>query len=140
MDYSLAKITLLQNVSKEDDSVDKKLVRCLVRAHLGAPEAHRVPARFFSLLQTWRDIRQSWTEEMEGKMKSLEAGITTLKEAGQRVSQLEEDAIKQQEELQVSSFFLSFHAHGKHKCRNLKTISIARIVIEAKAHYVNGFC
>ena len=73
----------------------------LVEAHLRAPRKQQAPARFLALLSTWSELKTQWTEEVEKKLSSLSAGIGRLREAGDSVAELENDATKQRQELEV---------------------------------------
>ncbi|XP_043268031.1 cytoplasmic dynein 2 heavy chain 1 [Venturia canescens] len=73
----------------------------LVSAHLRAPRQQQAPARFLALLSTWKVLRNQWGEEVDKKLSSLEAGIGKLREAGEHVAKLEDEASKQRQELEV---------------------------------------
>lgn len=73
----------------------------LVNAHIRAPRQQQAPARFLALLSTWTMLRNQWGKDVENKLSSLEAGIGRLREAGERVAKLEDEASKQRQELEV---------------------------------------
>ncbi|XP_058798637.1 cytoplasmic dynein 2 heavy chain 1 [Phymastichus coffea] len=73
----------------------------VVQAHINAPIQQQAPARFLALLNKWKELRESWINDITAKLKHLEAGIERLKEAGDRVAKLEEDASKQRRELEI---------------------------------------
>jgi hypothetical protein len=75
----------------------------IVAAHLSAPPKQQVPSRFLALVRKWKELRETWLRETLDKLDSLRAGIDRLKEAGQRVAKLEEEATKQRQELEVGS-------------------------------------
>lgn len=83
------------------NSEEESGVKELVGAHLQAPRHQQAPARFLALFNIWRDIRERWMKEIEEKLQNLEAGISRLREAGERVAKLEEEADKQRKELEV---------------------------------------
>ncbi|XP_078051355.1 cytoplasmic dynein 2 heavy chain 1-like, partial [Augochlora pura] len=85
-----------------DDSVDASQgVKELVKAHLQAPRHQQAPARFFALLHTWKHLHVIWSEDVEQKLNSLEAGIGRLKEAGEQVAKLEDEVSGQRQELEA---------------------------------------
>ncbi|XP_011502016.1 PREDICTED: cytoplasmic dynein 2 heavy chain 1 [Ceratosolen solmsi marchali] len=73
----------------------------VVQAHLTAPEQQQVPARFLALLHKWKELRETCLRDILEKLKNLQAGIDRLKEAGDQIAKLEEDATKQRHELEV---------------------------------------
>ncbi|XP_015119188.1 cytoplasmic dynein 2 heavy chain 1 [Diachasma alloeum] len=75
-------------------------MKALVEAHLRAPKGQQSPGRFLALLNTWRELKDEWSHDVERKLESLEAGIGRLREAGERVAKLEEEASKQRKELE----------------------------------------
>lgn len=76
-------------------------IKEVVKAHLEAPRQQQAPARFFALLHTWKHLHTTWSEEVEQKLNSLEAGVGKLKEAGEQVAKLEDEVSKQRQELEV---------------------------------------
>ena len=84
-------------VEKEESSG----VKDVVKAHLEAPRQQQAPARFLASLNVWTQLHEKWMKEIEEKLESLEAGISRLREAGDRVAKLEEEADKQRQELEV---------------------------------------
>ncbi|XP_031838829.2 dynein cytoplasmic heavy chain beethoven isoform X1 [Nomia melanderi] len=76
-------------------------IKVMVRAHLEAPRQQQAPARFFALLHTWKHLHVTWSEDVERKLSSLEAGIGKLKEAGGQVAKLEDEVSKQRRELET---------------------------------------
>ncbi|XP_063978818.1 cytoplasmic dynein 2 heavy chain 1 [Diachasmimorpha longicaudata] len=75
-------------------------MRTLVEAHLRSPKGQQSPGRFLALLNTWRQLKDEWSHDVGKKLESLEAGIGRLREAGERVAKLEEEASKQRKELE----------------------------------------
>lgn len=75
--------------------------KVIIGAHLQAPRYQRVPARFLALIHTWRHLRDTWSKDVEEKLRSLEAGIGKLREAGEQVAKLEDEVSKQRQELEV---------------------------------------
>lgn len=75
--------------------------KVLIGAHLQAPRYQRAPARFLALMHTWRHLRGIWSKEVEEKLRSLEAGISKLREAGEQIAKLEDDVSRQRQELEV---------------------------------------
>lgn len=73
----------------------------MIGAHLQAPRHQRAPARFLALVHTWRHLRDTWSKEVEEKLRSLEAGIGKLREAGEQVAKLEDEVSRQRQELEV---------------------------------------
>ena len=73
----------------------------VVKAHLEAPRQQQAPAKFLALLNSWKQLYEKWMNEIEEKLQSLEAGISRLREAGDRVAKLEEEADKQRQELEI---------------------------------------
>lgn len=87
----------VENAAQEKSSG----VKDVVNAHLQAPHQQQAPARFLASLNIWTNLCEKWMMEIKEKLQSLEAGISRLKEAGDRVTKLEEEAGKQREELEV---------------------------------------
>jgi len=75
--------------------------KVIIGAHLQAPLYQRAPARFLALIHTWKQLRDVWSEEVEGKLQSLEAGIGKLREAGEQIAKLEDEVSRQRQELEV---------------------------------------
>ncbi|XP_071561821.1 cytoplasmic dynein 2 heavy chain 1 [Temnothorax nylanderi] len=75
--------------------------KVIIGAHLQAPRYQRAPARFLALMHTWRQLRDTWSKEVEEKLRSLEAGISKLREAGEQVAKLEDEVSRQRQELEV---------------------------------------
>ncbi|XP_029665147.1 cytoplasmic dynein 2 heavy chain 1 [Formica exsecta] len=75
--------------------------KIMIGAHLQAPRHQRAPARFLALVHTWRHLRDTWSKEVEEKLRSLEAGIGKLREAGEQVAKLEDEVSRQRQELEV---------------------------------------
>ncbi|XP_017891098.1 cytoplasmic dynein 2 heavy chain 1 isoform X2 [Ceratina calcarata] len=99
---SLTEVACQQSeVELDDPEVPPAGVKEAVNAHLRAPARQQAPARFFALLHTWKHLRTTWTEEMEQKLDSLEAGVGKLKEAGEQVAKLEDEVSKQRRELEA---------------------------------------
>lgn len=98
----LIEIACLQNdLDVEDFEETLPGIKVLVKSHLEAPRQQHAPARFFALLHTWKHLHLTWCEEIEQKLKSLEAGVGKLKEAGEQVAKLEDEVSKQRLELEV---------------------------------------
>lgn len=98
----LTEIACQQNGLDIEDSEETLAgIKELVKAHLQAPRQQRAPARFFALLYTWKHLHVTWSEEVEQKLNSLEAGVGKLKEAGEQVAKLEDEVSKQRQELEV---------------------------------------
>lgn len=87
--------------SEVDNEEENSGIKELVAAHLQAPISQQAPARFWAMIEAWKNIRKVWMKEIEFKLQSLQAGISKLKEAGDRVAKLEEEASKQRQELEV---------------------------------------
>ncbi|KZC10148.1 Cytoplasmic dynein 2 heavy chain 1 [Dufourea novaeangliae] len=99
---SLTELAYQQNgVEMEDSGEQLPGVKVMVKAHLQAPRQQQAPARFFALLYTWRHLHVTWTEDVEQKLRSLEAGIGRLEEAGEQVAKLEDEVSKQRQELEA---------------------------------------
>jgi len=81
--------------------------KVIIGAHLQAPHYQRAPARFLALIHTWKQLRDTWSEEVEGKLQSLEAGIGKLREAGEQIAKLEDEVSKQRQELEVRIIIFS---------------------------------
>lgn len=94
-------IDLADQQTEEDAENSSSGVKDLVQAHLQAPRHQQAPARFLALLNVWVQLRGKWSKEIEEKLQTLEAGISRLREAGERVAKLEEEADKQRQELEV---------------------------------------
>lgn len=75
--------------------------KVIIEAHLQTPRYQRAPARFLALVHTWRHLRDTWSKEIEEKLRSLEAGISKLREAGEQVAKLEDEVSRQRQELEV---------------------------------------
>lgn len=75
--------------------------KVIIGAHLQAPRYQRTPARFLALVHTWRHLRDTWSKEVEEKLRSFEAGISKLREAGEQVAKLEDEVSRQRQELEV---------------------------------------
>ncbi|KAL0104886.1 hypothetical protein PUN28_016497 [Cardiocondyla obscurior] len=75
--------------------------KVIIEAHLQAPRHQRAPARFLALVHTWKNLRDTWSNEVEKKLQSLEAGISKLREAGDQVAKLEDEVSRQRQELEV---------------------------------------
>ncbi|XP_051159645.1 cytoplasmic dynein 2 heavy chain 1 [Leptopilina boulardi] len=96
--------SLMELASQQTDveiENDSSGVKELVKAHLQVSRHQQAPARFLALLNVWSQLREKWTKEIEEKLQSLEAGISRLREAGERVAKLEEEADKQRQELEA---------------------------------------
>ncbi|CAK9809936.1 Cytoplasmic dynein 2 heavy chain 1 [Anthophora quadrimaculata] len=99
---SLTKVACKQNGFEIEDLEEIPAgVKTMVKAHLEAPRQQQAPARFFALLHTWKHLHQAWSEEVEQKLHSLEAGVGKLKEAGEQVAKLEDEVSKQRLELEA---------------------------------------
>lgn len=81
--------------------------KIMISAHLQAPRHQRAPARFLALVHTWRHLRDTWSKDVEEKLRSLEAGIGKLREAGEQVAKLEDEVSRQRQELEVTSHILT---------------------------------
>lgn len=103
LDSTLRDFSRLHTESAEETSTDEVSpgLTTLVDAHLRAPWQQQAPARFLALLNTFTVLRDQWSEEVEKKLSSLEAGISSLREAGERVAKLEDEATKQRQELEI---------------------------------------
>ena len=103
MEGPLTELTSLYKDPVMAKSVDEDLsgVKEVVQAQLSAPSQQQAPARFLALLHKWKEMREQWLEDILVKLKNLQAGIDRLREAGDRVAKLEEDANKQRHELEV---------------------------------------
>nr|XP_033320776.1 cytoplasmic dynein 2 heavy chain 1 [Megalopta genalis] len=97
----LTELAREQNGETEDSVDASQGVKELVKAHLQAPRQQQAPARFFALLHTWRHLHVTWSEDVEQKLNSLEAGIGRLKEAGEQVAKLEDEVSGQRQELEA---------------------------------------
>ncbi|KAF7991046.1 hypothetical protein HCN44_000861 [Aphidius gifuensis] len=75
-------------------------LKTLVDVHLRISRSQQSPARFLALLQTWQELKNKWSQDIHEKLESLEAGISRLSEAGDRVAKLENEAKKQRKELE----------------------------------------
>ncbi|XP_020293197.1 cytoplasmic dynein 2 heavy chain 1 [Pseudomyrmex gracilis] len=75
--------------------------RIILEAHLQAPRHQKAPARFLALIHTWKRLRDTWSKEVEEKLRSLEAGIGKLGEAGEQVAKLEDEVSRQRQELET---------------------------------------
>ena len=112
-EWWLTEIPLTELASQyKDNSKDYDEESCgikeIVQAHLNTSSNQQAPARFTALLQKWKTLRENWLSEIIAKLKHLQAGIDRLKEAGDRVSKLEEDANKQRHELEVFRIDFNF--------------------------------
>lgn len=108
----LTEIACQQNGLDIEDSEETLAgIKELVKAHLQAPRQQRAPARFFALLHTWKHLHVTWSEEVEQKLNSLEAGVGKLKEAGEQVAKLEDEVSKQRQELEVYVNMLQVELH-----------------------------
>uniref|UniRef100_A0ABD2XKY5 Dynein heavy chain, cytoplasmic n=1 Tax=Trichogramma kaykai TaxID=54128 RepID=A0ABD2XKY5_9HYME len=88
----------IDDEQKDDGSSgSKELIEC----QLGAASRQQAPARFCALLRKWRELREAWSRQTAAKLRHLRAGIDRLKEAGERVAKLEEDASKHRHELEL---------------------------------------
>ncbi|CAD6239204.1 GSCOCG00008639001-RA-CDS, partial [Cotesia congregata] len=85
------------------DFSESQGLKHLTEAHLQAPRGQQSPARFYALVNSWSDLRATWSRDIESKIASLEAGIGKLKEAGDKVAKLEDEASKQRKELEVET-------------------------------------
>lgn len=94
--------------SNNQQQVELEGVKELVDSHLRAPDQQQAPARFLALIHTWRVIRENWSRDNDAKVASLEAGISKLREAGERVAKLQEEANKQRQELDVKLLILFY--------------------------------
>lgn len=97
---------LMQMATMSEKSLEKldpemSGLKELVSVHLMAPSQQQSPSKFLALLDKWKYLRQKWLEEIDSKLKTLRAGIDRLKEAGDHVSSLEEDANRQRQQLEV---------------------------------------
>ncbi|XP_076621618.1 dynein cytoplasmic heavy chain beethoven [Colletes latitarsis] len=98
----LIELANLQSGIEVDDAEETLPgVKAMVKAHLQAPRQQRAPARFLAMVHTWKHLRVAWSEEMEQKVASLQAGIGRLKEAGEQVAKLEDEVSKQRQELEA---------------------------------------
>lgn len=95
---------ITKKIPTNDNTINSEGLKTLVDAHLRAPRHQQAPARFLALLHTWQELRELWTKEIEMKLTSLEAGIGRLREAGDRVAKLEDEATKQRKELEVNIY------------------------------------
>ncbi|KAJ8675957.1 hypothetical protein QAD02_011743, partial [Eretmocerus hayati] len=98
---SLTELANLYRDSSRDPDDDLSGVSQVVQAHLNAPNSQQAPARYLALLAKWKDLRDTWLREIEGKLNNLKAGIDRLKEAGERVAKLEEDATEHRRQLEI---------------------------------------
>ncbi|XP_050496495.1 cytoplasmic dynein 2 heavy chain 1 [Bombus huntii] len=99
---ALTEIAYQQNgIEAEDPEETLPGIKEAVKAHLEAPRQQQAPARFFALLHTWKHLHATWSEEVEQKLNSLEAGVGKLKEAGAQVAKLEDEVSKQRQELEA---------------------------------------
>ncbi|XP_076387639.1 dynein cytoplasmic heavy chain beethoven [Megachile rotundata] len=98
---SLIDLACRQNGVDPEEANEQAGIKVMVKAHLQAPRQQQAPARFFALLHTWKHLHVSWSEEVEQKLNSLEAGIGKLKEAGEQVAKLEDEVSKQRQELEA---------------------------------------
>lgn len=101
MESSLIELATPYKDPTKDPTDESSGVVEVVQAHVNAPMQQQAPARFLALLNKWKELRESWINDISAKLKNLEAGIERLKEAGDRVAKLEEDASKQRRELEV---------------------------------------
>lgn len=86
--------------SSDSDEISPGL-KTLVEVHTRASRHQQSPARFLALLHKWQELRANWSRDIHQKLESLEAGISRLSEAGDRVAKLENEATKQRKELEV---------------------------------------
>ncbi|XP_018402903.1 PREDICTED: cytoplasmic dynein 2 heavy chain 1 [Cyphomyrmex costatus] len=99
---SLIKLAIQEGTLQLDELEElSNCAKVIIGAHLQAPRYQRVPARFLALVHTWRYLRDTWSKEVEEKLRSLEAGISKLKEAGDQVAKLEDEVSRQRQELEV---------------------------------------
>lgn len=100
-------LTELASLQSGTEDTEETLpgIEVMVQAHLQAPRQEQAPARFLAMLHIWKYLCLTWSEELEQKLNSLEAGIGRLKEAGGQVAKLEDEVSKQRQELEV--FFTS---------------------------------
>ncbi|XP_066585667.1 cytoplasmic dynein 2 heavy chain 1 [Prorops nasuta] len=90
----------ISNATNQQESPVSGL-KVMLETHLKAPRDEQAPARFLALLDTQRDLVQVWGQQLENKLSNLKAGIDRLKEAGDQVARLEEQANKQRQELEA---------------------------------------
>jgi len=99
---SLIKLAIQEGTLQLDELEElSNYAKVMIGAHLQAPRYQRAPARFLALVHTWRYLRDSWSKEVEEKLRSLEAGISKLREAGDQVAKLEDEVSRQRQELEV---------------------------------------
>ncbi|XP_076646917.1 dynein cytoplasmic heavy chain beethoven [Halictus rubicundus] len=98
---ALTELACKQNGVESDCEDTSPGIVEMVKDHLQAPRQQQAPARFFALLHTWKHLQVTWSEEVEQKLNSLEAGIGRLKEAGEQVAKLEDEVSRQRRELEA---------------------------------------
>ncbi|XP_024946848.1 cytoplasmic dynein 2 heavy chain 1 isoform X2 [Cephus cinctus] len=101
LERPLSELAIQQCGMAEESEEESPGVQALVKTHLRAPSQQQAPARFLALLYSWKQLKEEWFEDIEKKLISLEAGISRLREAGERVSKLENEATKQRQELEA---------------------------------------
>ncbi|KAK0158915.1 hypothetical protein PV328_009853 [Microctonus aethiopoides] len=99
IDLAIRKIPGLANDVNDTDLMSSGL-KALVESHQRAPSKQQSPARFIALLNIWHELRDQWERDIEMKLESLQAGIGKLKDAGDRVAELENEALKQRKEFE----------------------------------------
>lgn len=102
---ALTELAVRRFVNDDNDRQDQdEETEVVVSAHLSAAESEQqTPAGFMALLSSYDTLRRQWTEDLEQQLVSLEAGIGRLREAGEHVAKLQEEASKQREELEVGN-------------------------------------
>lgn len=99
---SLIKLAIQEGTLQLDELEElPQGAKVIIGAHLQTPRYQRAPARFLALIHTWRHLHDTWSKDVEEKLRSLEAGIGKLREAGEQVAKLEDEVSKQRQELEV---------------------------------------
>ncbi|KAL6266424.1 hypothetical protein P5V15_003274 [Pogonomyrmex californicus] len=99
---SLIKLAIQEGTLQLDEVEElPQGAKVIIGAHLQAPRPQRAPARFLALIHTWKYLHDTWGKEVEEKLRSLEAGIGKLREAGEQVAKLEDEVSRQRQELEV---------------------------------------